>query len=159
MGQKLIPPSEGRRNCTGCDTANATKGDVWVLLYAPLNKSLRSLALPELRSLAGNSTMETTNVRAIAIEGRSEMVALQTMGRWTRRAPRKAQVDALIRATGDLWCAMGIRPSDRIGVQRSCMFSTLRRTVVPYRKDGCLPDAIGPPRHSLSSAVRSSTRM
>lgn len=35
--------------------------------------------------------METTNVRAIAIDGISAMVALQPIGRWTRRAPREAQ--------------------------------------------------------------------
>lgn len=52
-----------------------------VLSYAPLDKSLRGLASPEFRSLAGNSTMETTNVRAIAIDGISAMVALQPIGR------------------------------------------------------------------------------
>jgi hypothetical protein len=35
--------------------------------------------------------METTNVRAIAIDGILAMVALQLIGRWTPRAPRKAQ--------------------------------------------------------------------
>lgn len=93
-----------------------------VLLYALLDKSLRGLASPEFRSLAGNSTMETTNVRAIAIDGISAMVALQPIGRWTRRAPRKAQSRCSGPRDWRLLVPDVIRPFDRIRVQRSCIF-------------------------------------
>ena len=43
-------------------------------------------------ALTGEATATSNNMsRAIAIDGISAMLALQPIGRWTRRAPRKAQ--------------------------------------------------------------------
>ena len=75
------------------------------MLFYPLVD--KSLASPEVRSLAGKSTVETTNVTTIAVGGISTTAALATAGQMGTTAPSNGRkVDAVVDATGD----MRVRP-------------------------------------------------